>query len=42
MDEYLDYVNEWYDMLNDAYNHRLSFEIISSYIDAIQDTDSET
>ena len=41
MDDYVDYVNEWYDYLNDAFENQLSFEIISGYLEAITDIDYE-
>ena len=40
MIEKLDYTNDWYDGLNDAYSHQL-WEIFYTYIDAIEDTDFE-
>ena len=40
-EEIIDYVNEWYDYLNDAFENQLSFEIISGYLEAITDVDYE-
>ena len=40
-EETTDYVNVWYDCLNDAFEHQLSFEIISGYLEAITDVDYE-
>ena len=37
----ISYVDEWYDYLNDAYKHRMCFQIISGYLEAITDTDYE-
>ena len=36
----LDFTNDWYDSLNDAFAYEL-WELVYIYIDAIEDTDSE-
>ena len=36
-----DCVDDWYDCLNDAFNHRLNIYIILSYIQAINEHDFE-
>ena len=41
MNEILDYTDEWYDCLNDAFEHKL-MPLVYVYIDAIEDTDYES
>ena len=37
----IDYTNDWYDFLNDCYTNQMSYEIISGYLEVIEDTDNE-
>ena len=41
MDDYIDYVNDWYDCLNDVFEHPVSFALLAVYLEAITDTDCE-
>jgi len=40
MSEIIDFTNDWYDLLNDAFNHDL-MALVYIYLDAIEDSDNE-